>query len=79
MIAVIAVAVNAAARLVPGVGESRISNNVGSGNANVAARRLLNQLSIPSNNTEYTNVEFEPNRQYQSYPMKRILKEVALE
>ena len=52
MSAVMAVAVNAAARLTPGVGESRISNNVGSGRAKVAARRLLNHVSIPSNNTE---------------------------
>ena len=56
----IAVAVNAAARLNPGVGESSMSNNVGSGSANVAARRLLNHVSILSNNIEYTNVEFEP-------------------
>jgi len=49
--AVIAVAVRAAARLVPGVGESNISNSVGSGRANVAARRLPSHVSIPSNNT----------------------------
>lgn len=60
MIAVRAVAVNAAPRLAPGVGESRISNNVGSGRANVAARRLLNHVSMLSNNAEYTKVEFEP-------------------
>jgi hypothetical protein len=60
MIAVTAVAVNAAARLNPGVGESKMSNKVGSGRAKVAARRLLNHVSIPSNNTEYANVEFEP-------------------
>jgi hypothetical protein len=60
MIAVIAVAVNAAAKLVPGVGESRISNKVGSGSAKVAARRLLNQVCIPSNSTLYANVEFVP-------------------
>ena len=47
----IAVAVRAAARLVPGVGESNISNSVGSGRANVAARRLPSHVSIPSNNT----------------------------
>jgi hypothetical protein len=58
--AVTAFAVNAAARLNPGVGESSMSNNVGSGRANVAARRLLNHVSIPSNNTIYTKVEFEP-------------------
>jgi len=55
-----AVAVSAAARLVPGVGESRISNNAGSGSAKVAARKLLNHDSIASNSTEYTNVEFDP-------------------
>jgi len=44
MRAVMAVALNAAARLNPGVGESRISNNVGSGRANVAAKRLLNHV-----------------------------------
>jgi hypothetical protein len=55
-----AVAVNAAARLDPGVGESSISNSTGSGRANVAARRLLNHDSIASNNTEYKNVEFVP-------------------
>lgn len=60
MMAVTAVAVKAAARLNPGVGESRISNKVGSGRANVAARRLLNHVSIPSNSTEYANVELEP-------------------
>lgn len=57
---VIAVAVNAAARLRPGVGESSMSNNVGSGRANVAARRLLNHVSMLSNNIEYTNAELEP-------------------
>ena len=51
MTAVIAVAVNAAARLVPGVGESRMSNNVGSGKAKAAARRLPSQVSIPSERT----------------------------
>lgn len=60
MSAVTAVAVSDAARLRLGVGESRILNNVGSGRANVAASRLLNHVCIPSNNKEYTNVEFEP-------------------
>jgi len=44
MRAVIAVALNAAARLCPGVGESKISNNIGSGRAKVAAKRLLNHV-----------------------------------
>lgn len=61
--AVIAVALKAAARLVPGVGESKISNKLGSGNAKVAAIKLLNQVSIPSNNTEYMKVEFVPTSQ----------------
>ena len=60
MRAVTAVAVNATPILKPGVGESRISNNVGSGRANVAARRLLNHVSILSNKIEYANVELEP-------------------
>ena len=60
MSAVIAVAVNAAARLRPGVGESSISNNIGSGRAKVAARRLLNHASIPSKSSEYANVELDP-------------------
>jgi hypothetical protein len=58
--AVTAVAVNAAARLSPGVGESSISNNAGSGSAKVAASTLLSQVSIESNRAEYTKVEFEP-------------------
>ena len=65
--AVIAVALNAAARLVPGVGESKISNKLGSGKANVAAIKLLNQVSIPSNNTEYMKVEFVPKSQYRVF------------
>jgi hypothetical protein len=58
--AVTAFAVNAAARLNSGVGESSMSNNIGSGRAKVAARRLLNHASIASNNTVYRKVEFEP-------------------
>lgn len=60
MSAVTAVAVNAASRLRPGVGESSISNNIGSGRAKVAARRLLSHASIPSKSSEYANVELEP-------------------
>ena len=60
MSAVTAVAVKAAARLRLGVGESSISNNVGSGRENVSARRPPNHVRNPSNNTEYTNVEVDP-------------------
>jgi hypothetical protein len=54
------VAVKAAKREVPGVGESRMSNKTGSGNANDADNKLRSQVSIASNSTVYRNVEFVP-------------------